>query len=48
MIGSPDDMVPVLEATRAGGRLGLSTEECLEVLEEAGEQIEELRSTLGE
>ena len=46
VLGRPDDMVPVLEATRAGERLGMTTDQCLEVLAEAGEQIEELRGTL--
>lgn len=46
VLGRPDDMVPVLEATRAGARLGLATDECIVVLEEAAEQIEDLRSTL--
>jgi HD-like signal output (HDOD) protein len=46
VLGLPEDMVPVLEATKAGVRLGLTTEQCLEVLTEAAEQIDELRGTL--
>jgi HD-like signal output (HDOD) protein len=48
VLGRPEDMAPVLEATRAGQRLGLTTEQCLEALAEAGEQIDELRQALRE
>lgn len=48
VLGRPDDMAPVLEATKAGRRLGLTTEQCIEVLNEAEEQIADLRGTLRE
>ncbi|MDX1561540.1 MAG: HDOD domain-containing protein [Gammaproteobacteria bacterium] len=48
VLGRPEDMAEVLDATRAGQRLGLSTDACIEVLAEASEQIDELRSALRE
>jgi HD-like signal output (HDOD) protein len=46
VLGNPDAMLEVLQATRAGERMGLTTEQCLEVLAEACEQIDALRETL--
>ena len=46
VLGDEEGLVPVLEKTRAGIRLGLTTNQCVEVLEEAKEQIAELRATL--
>jgi HD-like signal output (HDOD) protein len=44
---SEDELAAALERTRAAARLGLTPEACLEIFDEAREQIDDLREALG-
>lgn len=47
-LANHDDLAAALERTRATDRLGLSSATCLDIFEEAREQIEDLRKALGD